>query len=112
MTNCNKRCKHQKKDKYIKDKSLIKFLMQHYKKQTIDFSKVKISSFLDSLNNKEEEKENCIDENLVRMKNKLSETINFPKFPTFKFSLLKDSSFCNINNSNINVLKINSRLFC
>ena len=111
MTKCNKRCKHQK-CKYIKDKSLVKFLMQHYKKQTLDFSKIKISSFLDSLNNKEEEKENCIDANMIRIKNKMSETISFPKFPTFKFSLLKDSSFCNINNSSINVPKINSRLFC
>ena len=33
------------KNKYIKDKGLKKFLLQHMKKQKLDFSKVKIPSF-------------------------------------------------------------------
>ena len=41
------------KNKYIKDKSLKNFIYQHSKKQNINFSAIKIPSFLDVLSEDE-----------------------------------------------------------
>ena len=41
---------HRKK-KYIKDKAIINFILQHEKKISIDFSKIKIPPFLKCLKN-------------------------------------------------------------
>ena len=47
----SKKIKRRKpKAKYIKDKCIEKFLLQHLDKQKIDFKKIKISSFFDNIN--------------------------------------------------------------
>ena len=48
-----KKKKGKAKYKYIKDKSLKHFIYQHSKKENINFSAIKISSFLDELSKEE-----------------------------------------------------------
>ena len=52
-----KQIKRNQKGKYIEDKALIKLILQHSKKEKIDCSKFKISSFLECLNYEGEEDE-------------------------------------------------------
>ena len=102
------------KNNLIKDIAIVKFILIYSQKSTIDDSKIKITSFLDNIDTKEEE-ENCIykqplfnpnkkymDENV----NKISKHISFP---TFEFSTLKELNFGFINNNE--TTKIKSILF-
>ena len=50
-----KQIKKNQKCKYIEDKALIKLILQHSKKEKIDCSKFKISSFLECVNCEEDE---------------------------------------------------------
>ena len=45
------RLKFHRKKKYIKDKALVNFILQHEQKIDIDFSKIKIPSFFKCLKN-------------------------------------------------------------
>ena len=45
------RLKFHRKKKYIKDKALVNFILQHEQKVDIDFSKIKIPSFFKCLKN-------------------------------------------------------------
>ena len=67
--------------KYIKDKSLTDFLLQHLKKEQIDFSKIKIPSFLDFIKNEEKEENKAL---------KQSDSENGKRMPLFGFSLLNE----------------------
>ena len=86
------------KKTYIKDRAIIKFIKAHSKVQKIDFSKLKIPSFIDIIENKEGNKSNQFNKDIFnsndlfsgRNKNNLLNTISFPKF---KFSTLSDSKF-------------------
>ena len=73
--------------KLIKEKALVKFILQHSVKEEIDMSKVSISSFVDVLKNDEE------DSRAFRAKycKSKSEEPNYEKvqtFPTFSLSIL------------------------
>ncbi len=101
-----------KKGYYIKDKAIIRFIVQHSKKQKIDFSKFRIPSFLQE--NEEEEKciykEPIFDSKKFYINKKEKKMLeNHISFPSFKFSFLKDSISGFINNNNES--KINSSLF-
>ena len=63
-----------KNQKYIIDESLKNFILEHSKVQNIDFSKIKIFSFLDILSNA------------------TYEGINLPRFQLNTFSELKNDS--------------------
>ena len=47
--------KAKRKRKFIKDKSIVNFLLEHMKPAKIDFSKIKIPSFINFLENEEKE---------------------------------------------------------
>ena len=47
--------KSKRKRKFIKDKSIVNFLLEHMKPAKIDFSKIKIPSFINFLENEEKE---------------------------------------------------------
>ena len=64
-----KSLKKKTKAKYIKDKCVANFILQHLRKETIDFSKIKIPSFLEFVNNEEKESKSFQNHNL----NKISE---------------------------------------
>ena len=86
-----KKIRKNPKFEYIKNKAIVHFIHQHLKKEKIDFSKIKIPSFLDVLNTEEDE----ININQVPNLNKKSEesiTLNSRNLPTFGFSLLADFS--------------------
>ena len=77
------------KAKYIEDKCVANFILQHLRKEKIDFSKIKIPSFLDVMNNEEEESKSNKNNNL----NKKSEQPNIQKnnnIPKFGFSFLNE----------------------
>ena len=97
-----------KKKFFIKDRALVKFLLIHSKKQKINFSKIKISSFLDCsdfeesvyrYNSNSDIKFNDEKDNKI-MKNNI--------FPSFHFSSLNEVNF---HFNNLSETKINSRLF-
>lgn len=69
--------------KYIKDKSLTDFLLRHLKKKPIDFSKIKIPSFLDIIKNEEKEENKALTQN---------DSENGKRMPLFGFSLLNELS--------------------
>ena len=48
--------KSKRKRKFIKDKAVINFLLEHMKPVKIDFSKIKIPSYLNFLENEEKNK--------------------------------------------------------
>ena len=62
-----KKIKKHFKAKVIKDKCIANFIFQHLKKERIDLSKIIIPSFLDTLNNEENEsksfQKNIMDKN-------------------------------------------------
>ena len=87
-----KKFKRRKVIKYIQDKALIGFIHQHLQKEAIDFSKARISSFLDSLDNKEDVFKGIKTET----NNEKSFSQKNEKLPTFGLSLLKD--FSNVKN--------------
>ena len=47
--------KAKRKRKFIKDKSIVNFLLEHMKPVEIDFSSIKIPSFINFLENEEKE---------------------------------------------------------
>ena len=101
--------KRNKKYKYIEDKALIKLILQHSKKEKIDYSKFKISSFLECLNNEEE------DEIIFSRENNLNKESdiyvnknNNNKISTFGLSFLE----CNSRDLNsTNKFKFSSSIF-
>ena len=103
------------KKTYIKDRAIIKFIKAHSKEYKINYSKLKIPSFINIIKNKEENKNNQFNKNIFnsndlfsgRNKNNLLNTISFPKF---KFSTLSDSKYGFIIKKN-NEPKIHSFLF-
>ena len=57
--------------KFIKDKAIVDFLLEHMKPSKIDFSKIKIPSFLDYLES-EGEKNNSNNSEEVRKKENIN----------------------------------------
>lgn len=106
------RKKNAKRYRHITDKAIIKFISNHSKKPTIDFSKMKITSFLDCLETKEEKKTCICDTKEFDDSNKQfdgeKKNLKALLLPKFKFSIIKDSTFGFINN---NESKFKSFLF-
>ena len=73
--------------KYIKDKALVKFILQHSVKEEIDPSKVKISSFEDVLK-EDEEDSRVFRTKYFKSKSEEPNPENIQTFPTFRLSLL------------------------
>ena len=82
----SKLCKNKKGNKgsikYIKDKSLKKFLLQHMKRQKLDFSKIKIPSFF---GNSEEDEEDSLNESFQSFSS--LPTFNLKKFFYFEIKI-------------------------
>ena len=99
---------------FMKDRAIVKYILSHSQKSTIDYSKIKIPSFFDNIDTKEEEekyiyKQQIFNRNkkyMVENENKVLEHISFP---TFEFTTLKELNFGFINNNNES--KIKSILF-
>ena len=98
--------KRAKKSKYIKDKALIHFINQHSRKEAIDFSKIKIPSFLDLKNNKDDEFKNIVQK--IKKNSEIPKVQNRKGLPNFTFSLL---SFLERNEEEQNIPKFNSSMF-
>ena len=60
-----------KTNQYIKDKAIVDFILQHSEKENIDFSKIKIPSFLDYLES-EGKKNNSNNSEEVRKKENIN----------------------------------------
>ena len=76
-----------KTNKYIKDKAIVGFILQHSVKENIDFSKIIIPSFLKCASNEEDD----IKSIKCDILNEKFEQINIQeknKIPNFRFSLL------------------------
>ena len=73
--------------KYIKDKALVKFILQHSVKEEIDLSKVSIPSFADVLKADEEDSRNFRSK-YFNMKSKEPNSKNVQTPPTFSLSML------------------------
>ena len=88
-----------KKYKFIKDKSLKKFILQHFKKEKLDYTKFKISSFLECLNSEEEEEIFTGRESNLNKESKIFKIQKDIALPTFGLSLLKNFSrvACTLN---------------
>ena len=105
---------HKSKCHYIKDRAIIKFILEHSKKPKIDFSKIKIPSFMDItkndfLENQKENKNLFNSKNLI-MKEKGNKVSGFISPLTYKFRMLNFEQFWFINKNN-NESKIKSALF-
>ena len=74
------------KYKYIKDKCVANFILKHLRKETIDFSKIKIPLSLNVVNNEEEESKSFQNHNL----NKISEDQKNNNLPKFGFSFINE----------------------
>ena len=74
------------KKTYIKDKAIIKFIKDHSKRASVDYSKIKIPSFLDLTQNKLE-KVDCIyfDSEKIFTERKENKMLGPKFFPAFKF---------------------------
>ena len=99
--------KRKKKAKYIKNKEIVKFLLQHLEKENIDFSKVKISSFSDDMYHENEEFK------FFQKKDQMqpSGVPNAPqktKLPLFGFNLLNELTNDNRTNETV---KFSSSIF-
>ena len=84
-----RRDKGKVKGKYIKDKAIVEFILQHSEKERIDFSKIKIPSFLDII--ADEEKPTI----LVQCDSNKNDELTVQKckkMPIFGFSLLNELS--------------------
>ncbi len=79
------------KVKYIKDRAIVNFILQHSKKETIDFSKIKIPSFLD-ISNAEEDGHNYNQIQNLNQESQATTIQNSSNLPTFGFSLLAEFS--------------------
>ena len=94
---------------YIKDKAIIKFIKAHSKRQNIDFSKIKIPSFLDITEDNEEKEEflsNCPKKIFVYRKN--NQMLGATIFPAFRFQK-KNLELLDLKKNN-NESRINSLL--
>ena len=80
-----------KSRQYIKDKALVHFILQHSKKETINFPKIKIHSFSNYLHTKEND---CKDKKIKGLTRnvKVGKNQNKREMPDFRLSLL--SFFC------------------
>ena len=110
--------KNKKKIKYrhyIKDKAIIKFILEHSKKPAIDFSKIKIPSFMEITKNdyheNEKENKNLFNSDDLINKEKVNKKSGFISPKTYTFSISNNRQFWFINNK-INIeSKIKSSLF-
>jgi len=71
----------------IKDKTLVKFILQHSVKEDIDFSKITIPSFSDVLKSDEEDSRS-FRAKYINIKNGELNSQTIKGFPTFTLSLL------------------------
>ena len=109
-----KKLNNKRKCYYIKDKAIINFILEHSKKPDIDFSKIKIPSFMDITNhdfpeNQKENKDTFISNKLI-MKEVENKEIIPNSFMKNYFPLIENEKFWFINNNN-NESKIKSFLF-
>ena len=89
MAKRKKKIKIIKKRKYIKDKAIINFILQHSKQELIDFSKLKIPLFLESLKHEEEDLK-YFKENFLNKRDELNNSYTNQKLPKFGLSLLDE----------------------
>ena len=80
-----KKMKKLKNRKYIKDKGIVNFLLQHLKPQNINFSKIKIPSFFESCN--DSDGKNTISSNDIK---EPSHDQTAKKLPSFGLTLLAE----------------------
>ena len=73
--------------KFLKNKALVKFILQHSVKEEIDLSKVSIPSFADVLKADEEDSRNFRSK-YFNMKSKEPNSKNVQTPPTFSLSML------------------------
>ena len=73
--------KSKRKRKFIKDKAVINFLLEHMKPVKIDFSKIKIPSYLNFLENEEKKQISSNESNEKKI---------FKDIPTVGLPLLND----------------------
>ena len=91
--------KKKTKAKYIKDKCVANFILQHLRKEVIDFSKIKIPSFSEFVNNEEEESKSFQNNHL---KSEEQKNNDLPKFGfSFLNELLDDKKEQYVFNSSI-----------
>ena len=98
-----------KTNKYIKDKAIVDFILQHSEKENIDFSKIKIPSFSGCTSNEEDDIKSIKSDNL----NEKFDQINIQeknKIPNFRFSLL-DFFSKDENNNNRRIPEFKSTFF-
>ena len=95
---------------YIKDKAIIKFIKAHSKRQNIDFSKIKIPSFLD-ISEENEEKEGFLfsSPKKIFVQKKDNQILGRTIIPAFRFQK-KNLELLDFKKSN-NESSINSLLF-
>ena len=48
---CQRKNKHRKKKKILKDPAIVNFLLEHLKPSKVDFTKIKFPSYIKYLNN-------------------------------------------------------------
>ena len=96
--------------RYIKDKAIIKFIKAHSKRQNIDFSKIKIPSFLD-ISEENEEKEGFLfsSPKNIFVQKKDNQILGRTIIPAFRFQK-KNLELLDFKKSN-NESSINSLLF-
>ena len=71
---------------FIKDKGLVKFILQHWVKEEIDLSKVAISSFADVLKD-DEEGSRAFRSKYLKLKSEERNSEKVQAFPIFRLSL-------------------------
>ena len=92
---------------YIKDKAIIKFIKAHSDRPNIDFSKIKISSFLDSTEDEQDFYNNK--KKKIFAERKENKMLGKASFIDFKFP--KNNEIILDSNKNYNESKITSKLF-
>ena len=103
-----KQIKRNQKCKYIENKALIKLILQHSKKEKIDFTKFKISSFFECLNSEEEDEIIYGRENNLNKEFDIYVNKNNNNKAIFGLSLLK---CCSRDLNLTNKFKFNSSIF-
>ena len=100
-----KKINKSKKSHYIKDRAIIKFILEHSKKPIIDFSKIKIPSFIDISKNdfseNQKDNTNLFNSNDSSRKEKVDKKSGLIPPITFTFSIFNNQQNWAINlNSN------------
>ena len=90
MSKRKKQIKRIHKRKYIKDNALVNFILQHSKKEKIDFSKLKIPSFSECLKSEKEDFKD-FKEKYLDQKNSQTNSSTNHVFPKFRLSLLDEN---------------------